>query len=104
MFRLRQHNPAEPRRHLATAERRGGGSQEEEGPSESPASLCRYQQLTERNRDSCRPLRFAPPVYPGAPSLIPHALLDAGLLGSQQELRSGWYGNVIDNFSSAGAP
>lgn len=35
----------------------GGGSQEEEGPSESPASLCRYQQLTERNRDSCRPLR-----------------------------------------------
>jgi hypothetical protein len=31
-------------------------------------------------------------------------LLDAGLLGSQQELRSGWYGNVIDNFSSAGAP
>jgi hypothetical protein len=50
------------------------------------------------------PPSFAPPVYPGAPSLIPHALLDAGLLGSQQELRSGGYGNVIDNFSSAGAP
>jgi len=31
------------------------------GPSESPASLCRYQQLTERNRDSCRPLRSALP-------------------------------------------
>lgn len=35
------------------------------------------------------PPSFAPPVYPGVPSLIPHALLDAGLLGSQQELRSG---------------
>jgi len=35
------------------------------------------------------PPPFAPPVYRGVSSLIPHALLDAGPLGSQQELRSG---------------